>query len=303
MFDLDTIENDWKDNSFALSEEEIIEIYKSEGATLTQYYEAIDEYHKKIHVDISAEERLLAILCNDPEANKKIEYKNKLISEIKYPSKKHLSKESQKKVVEGCLYMVFDSTRDWYNFFNKKISLEKIYYVCLEALMTAVKYAVHCEKSVFRLYVDRSIERNIIKYVSRWEKITYREAYRLIKGTGYDDYDFLDGKKVELSFDYNKETPERPTKIYNRLRNEYYDVNYIKNISSVEFMKTYNEALDNLDEVSRMVMQFSFDIEGNKGFSCQEIAEYLGFNSKKVSNIRRKAIKTLRKDKNILSYK
>ncbi len=34
MFNLDLIEQDWKNNSFRLSEEEIIEIYRSEGATL-----------------------------------------------------------------------------------------------------------------------------------------------------------------------------------------------------------------------------------------------------------------------------
>lgn len=33
MFDLDTIESDWKEHSFSLSEEEIIEIFRNEGAT------------------------------------------------------------------------------------------------------------------------------------------------------------------------------------------------------------------------------------------------------------------------------
>lgn len=46
MFDLDMIETDWLNNSFRLSEEEIIEIYRSENITLSKYYEQIEEYKK-----------------------------------------------------------------------------------------------------------------------------------------------------------------------------------------------------------------------------------------------------------------
>lgn len=304
MFNLDIIENDWETNSFRLSEEEIIEIYRSEEVTLKKYYDEIEKHRKKIHVDISAEERLLAIIFNDPKIMEKIEYEKKLAKEVKFPSKKHLSKEAQRKVVEGCLYMVFDATRDWYNFFNKRISMERIYYVCLEALMNTVKYVVHCEKPVFKFYVSKSIERNIIKYVAQWEHLTYREAYKIINNLGYDDCTLEDyDKTLELSFDYDKENAEKPSKIFYRLKNEYYDVDYIRNISSLEFMNDYNQALDNLDDVSRIVMQLSFDIDGNRGFTSKEIGEYLGFNSKKVFNIRSRAIKTLRKDAKLNKYK
>ena len=44
MFDLDIIEEDWKNNSFSLSENEIIEIFRSEGATLRKYNEEIEEW-------------------------------------------------------------------------------------------------------------------------------------------------------------------------------------------------------------------------------------------------------------------
>lgn len=303
MFDLDMIEADWLNNSFRLSEDEIIEIYRSENITLSKYNEQIEEYKKNTHIEMSAEERLLrAIFGNDKEI---IERENELRKQYEFPTKKYLSKDLQKKVIEGSLHIVFDSTREWYKFFDGKLSMERIYYVCLEALMNSVKYMLHCEKTVFELYVLKSIERNIIKYVARWEHITYREAYEIINNYFVDsDYVLeLHGKELELSLDYDdKEELEKPAKIFYRLKNDSYDVDYIKNISSDEFMKDYISSLDNLDDIARMVMQMSFDIEGNRGLTNAEIADYLGIESTKVSNIRKKAIKTLRKDIKLNTY-
>ena len=73
MFDLDAIERDWKINSFSLSEEEIIEIYRAEGITWKKYKEELEEYRRATRIDISAEERLLASIFNDKEILKKIE--------------------------------------------------------------------------------------------------------------------------------------------------------------------------------------------------------------------------------------
>lgn len=303
MFDLDMIEADWLNNSFRLSEDEIIEIYRSENITLSKYNEQIEEYKKNTHIEMSAEERLLrAIFGNDKEI---IERENELRKQYEFPTKKNLSMDLQKKVVEGSLHIVFDSTREWYKFFDGKLSMERIYYVCLEALMNSVKYMLHCEKPVFELYVLKSIERNIIKYVARWEHITYREAYEIINNYFVDRDYVLEqyGKELKLSLDYDdKEELEKPAKIFYRLKNDSYDVDYIKNISSDEFMKNYAHSLDELDDVTRMVMQMSFDIEGNRGLTNVEIADYLGIESRKISNIRRKAIKTLRKDKKLNTY-
>ena len=60
MFDLDLIEDDWKKNSFQLTDEEVFEIYKSEGVTKKDYEmkkeEILSSYKK-----ISPEEKLLII--------------------------------------------------------------------------------------------------------------------------------------------------------------------------------------------------------------------------------------------------
>lgn len=308
MFDLDMIEEDWKNNSFRLSEEEIIKIYSSEGVTLNKYYQEIEEFRKKTHIDIDPEKRLLGTIFGDPEIMKIIEYEQKLKEENKFPPKKRLSKESQKKVIEGCLYIVFDSTRQWYEFFNEKLSMERIYYVCLEALMNSVKYTMHCGDPVFLLYVSKSIERNIIKYVAQWEHITYRQAYGIIHNLSCDfdsdDYTFgQHNENLKLFFDYeNEEELEKPSKIFYQLKDESYDVDYIKGVSSDEFMKDYNRALENLDDVARIVMKLPFDINGNVGLTYAEIADYLGIDLKKVSNIKRRAIKTLRKDLKLNTY-
>ncbi|MBR1376917.1 MAG: sigma-70 family RNA polymerase sigma factor [Bacilli bacterium] len=303
MFDLDMIELDWKNNSFCLSEEEIIEIYRGEGATLKQYFEEVDKYYEKTKSSFSAEDRLLAAMFGNRELCDVIEKERKLHEKIPYPSKTRLSKESQRKVIEGCLGVVFDETRNWYNFFNGKIPMEKIYYVCLEALMNAVKYNTHNEKPTFKFYIEKCIERNIIKYVARWEHISYREAYRIIFDIPECEMDVFSIKKgKELSFDYDKEEVEPPSKIFYRMKDESYDVDYIKDISSNEFMYDYKEALNNLDDEAKNVMGLLFDASGNTVLTYNEISEYLGVNPDKISKIKKKAIKKLRENEKLKSY-
>lgn len=96
MFDLDIIEKDWKENSYSLSEEEIIEIYRSENVTLSKYNEQIKEYFEKTR--ISGEERILAAIFGDDKEI--IERENDLRKKYKFPTKKYLSKDSQKKLLK-----------------------------------------------------------------------------------------------------------------------------------------------------------------------------------------------------------
>lgn len=299
MFDLDLLEKEWLDNSFRLTEEEIIEIYQKEGVTLKKYSEQQEEYRRKNRTGLTAEEKLLQLFYGK---NEKIEEPSK---EMEEPVRKYLNKDLQKKVIEGTLYIVFDSTREWYKFFDGKVSMERIYYVCLEALINSVKYMLHCEKPVFELYVIKSIERNIIKHIAKWEHITYRKAYEIIKG--FIDVDYLlenNDKKIDLEFDYdNKEELEKPSKIYYRIKNESYNVDYTKNVSSNNFLKDYMEALQFLEEDEKMIMQLSFDKEGNLGLTNNEISDYLGIEPNEIVSIRRKAIKTLRKNKTLNRYR
>lgn len=300
MFDLDMIEMDWMNNSFKLSEEEIIEIYRLENVTLSDYYNQIDGHKKNAGVRISAEERILRSIFGG--SKEIIEIENELKDKHKFSIKKHLSENSQKKVVEGSLHIVFSSTRQWYKIFGEQISMEIIYYLCLEALMNSVKYMIHCEKPVFELYVLKSITRNIIKYISKLEHITYKDAYKIVNI--YVDSYYLkhSDKKLELLGLECNEKIEKPAKIYYLLKNESYDADYIRNVSSIEFMKDYYYSLDSLDETSKMVMQMSFDTEGNKGLTNIEIAERLRISPKSVSDVRKKAIKTLQKDMKLRTY-
>lgn len=310
MFDLDIIEEDWKTNSFILSEEDIIEIFRSENVTLNKYEEEIAEYQRKTHVktQLTAEERLLAAIFGDATIKEIEEHerklKEKLQSENKYPKKRHLSKESQKKVVEGSLWMVFKETRKWYDFFNGKLSMEKIYYICLESLMNSVRYIVHCEKPVFCLYVLKSIERSITKYVARNSQISYREAWTKIHFT--NGLLREDTKEMESLFSRDcyesKEKVTKPSEIFYRLRGKSYSIDYIKNISSDEFIKDYEKVLSNLDELEKRVMEISYDKDGYRGLTNFEIGQYLGIDEKRVSNTKKKAKKILRKNETITTY-
>lgn len=305
MFDLDMIEADWLNNSFILSEEEIIEIYRSENITLSNYNDQIEEYRTNNRFGVSLEEKIWQTLLGNYKET--MERKNELRKKYEFPVKKHLSQDLQNMVIEGSMHIVFSSTRQLYEFFDGKLSMEDIYYVCLEALINSTKYILHCEKPVFELYVLKSIEKNIIKHVAKIEKITYREAYKVIKAYfANSDCDYslkTHSQELRLSLDNGVgEVLEKPSKIFYRLKNDSYDVDYIKGISSTEFMSEYVNALDDLDDITRMVMQMSFDIEGNRGLTNTEIDDYLGIKPKKVSDIRKKAIKILRKDKRLIKY-
>ncbi|MBP3635078.1 MAG: hypothetical protein J6J17_01285 [Bacilli bacterium] len=303
MFDLDMIENDWKDHSFSLNEEEIIEIFRNEGATWSKYNEELAQYRKNTSINITPEERLLAIIFRDNEILKKEEELRKKYS---YPEKKHLSSNSQKIIIEGCMYMVFNATREWYHFFNEKISQEKLYYVCLEALIKCVKYAIHCENPVFELYVYKCIERNVIKNIAKWEHLSYRDVYIYVHNIYselYFEYDAHGNKVKELNFGYDdKETPESPATIVYMKRNVQYIEDYIKDISSKQFMYDYKNALDKLSEIERAVMQLSYDINGFRGLTYNEISEYLGLSKNDIANAKRRAIRKLRNNNKLNKY-
>lgn len=298
MFDLDKIENDWKKSSFCLSEDEIIKIYQSEKVTLTEYNKEVEQYKKKTRCILSAEERLLKMIfkedINEPDNKEKIDP----------PKRKRLSKDSQKKVIEGSLNIVFDSTRQWHQFFQERISMEKIYYICLESLMSSVKYMMHDEKRTFRLYVLKGIEINIIRYISKWEKIPYQEAYRIINNLNEQgEFLFEQDRLQELSLaDKKEEIIEKPSKIFYRLKNEKIDIDYIKKISKDEFLVDYYLALDTMDEDEKNIMQMSYTSNGERGLTYAEISEYLGIDTKTVSNIKKRAIRKLRKSKQLTRY-
>lgn len=305
MFDLNMIEQDYLKNSFRLKEKEIIEIYQAENATLSAYEKDLENYRKKTGNTYyeTAEQRLLIAIFEHEKRNEYVQQHQKLIDEIPKPQKRHLSKEAQKKVIEGCLFIVFNSTREWYNFFRGKISMENLYYICLESLFNSVKYMTHCEKPVFELYVLKSIEQSIIKYISRINHISYRQSYDIV--TSIQNIDtFTFEKEMDTIFSNFgiKEEIEKTTKIFYRLKEKeiYYD--YLKNISSIEFLSEYKKALSELNNDEEIVMQLSYDINGYKGLTYAEIGDYLGYSIKEVSNIKRNAIKKLRRNINLKRY-
>lgn len=306
MFDIDLIEQDYLINSFKLSEEEIIHIFQLEGVTISEYAKQLDEYRKKTHRPsyLTAEERLLEGIFEYDKVKKEDEEFQESIKNIPEPKRPRLSKEAQKKIVEGCLYLIFDVTRDYYKFFQGNISMEIIYYICLETLMNCVKYALHNEKPVFKYYVLKSIEKSIIKYIARKEHIDYKDAYEIIH-YGNSDYSTIkdDFHKIKLSFNYNNdEELVKPSEIFYILRNKFFDVDYLSNILSKKFWNNYKNALDNLSYDERTVMQLSYDRNGYKGLTYKEISEYLGIDISKVSNIKKRAIRKLKKDNNFIEY-
>lgn len=294
MFDLDLIEKDWQENSFILNDIDVREIYKSEGIMLKDYNDKYKKYYEEYYSIklVDPEERLLNTIFGtyDEELEKKYEEQEKLRSSLEKPTKKYLSEENIKKVVEGTLYIVFESTRIWYDLLNKKVSLEVLYYLSLDGLISTTKYLLHPKKPLFKYYAERNIRRNILKYVARINHISYNEAYEMFVSSNLD---------VETK---EKEELLKPSKLFYQTKDILFIEEYDKIISSEQFMIEYNNIINSLDSLDKDVMHLVFDSYGNRCMSFKEIADYLGIEENRVSNIKRKVMRKLKRNIKICEY-
>jgi RNA polymerase sigma factor (sigma-70 family) len=221
-----------------------------------------------------------------------------------------LSRESQMKIVEGCMDLVFDETRGYYQQLDKKISMEDIYYLCLESLISATKYCIHyTTKDCFRSYAVTFMCRNIVNYMAKKEGISYKNAYCIVFKLFDPDLYIYGNENMELynvrefSFDYDKEIPYKPSAIYNMTKDKSYDADYIKDISSEEFMNTYNKAISELDDIDKKIMGLVYDKDGESVLTHAEIADILGIDVNKVINTKRKVKNRLRNDYHFDKYR
>jgi len=323
MFDLDEIEKDWKENSFCLTDKEVMDIFVSEGVTTRDYQKHLNNVWKNVRTmrkETPAQRLHRAIFgeLSDPEEEKRRREEEKRICEYQAKElsyKPCLSKKSQNKVVEGCMDVVFDCTREWYEFFKGNIPMEDLYYVCLNTLISSAKYCVHYStKTCFRAYVIEGIRREIIKFVSRLEHIPYRNAYAIINGyyKGYDEIeDYGDGwckpkpgykMKFEYDYKYDKEEPTKASYIYEMIKNDSYDVEFIKGTSTEEFFEVYDEILETLPYIEKMTMRLFYDSIGLEGLSIKEISDYLGVEENEVVNAKRRVLRRLKKDERIKKF-
>ena len=299
MFDLDEIERDWKENSFCLTDEAIMDIFVQEGVTNEAYQKECDE-HFKHRKKINPMDRLLASIFGEEEKKeeldkKEMEYATEFNESI--PKRKHLSQESQMKVVEGCMDVVFEDTRYWYEDLDRKISMEKLYNICIDSLIKSAKYCMHYStKPCFRAYVNKSIKNNISEHIAKWEHITVREADKRIKR-----HDIF--KEDILKLDYDKEIPTKQSYIYEMIKNDSYDVDYTKRLIQEEFMSEYDEILEELPYLEKMVMRLSYDDNGENGLTTNQISDYIGVEPKEVKNAKRRVITKLRKDNRFNKYR
>ena len=384
MFDLGKIEAEWESLNLKLSDEEIFEIFNSEGATMKVYFDTLKELAKDIpqwSIYSSAERRLLdAVFASKstPDVNEDMsdeefeynwnvychkrfkwaeeeyddffeypeserytaeqkfeivmnwtceelrkerkEYEEERVTKTKEKErlrkireyhefqdngKRHLSSEGQKKVVAGSLDIVFNQTRYYYKFFNKKISQETLYYICLYALMNAVKYLCISSKifyneykkiSLFRLYIEKSIRDAIIKYLAKSEHTGYREIYRQLQKCMPGEA----SKWFYLDYEEEKEISTNPFELRDVEQVEY---DYISDTSSSEFMRIYHKALDKFDPLEKRVMLLAYDSDGYSILTYQEIGIILGIPASQVATIKKRVIGYLQNDYELIQYK
>ena len=310
MFDLDAIENDWKENSFRLTDKEIRQIYISEGVTTKDYSKTVGNYWKserpKPKYDIY--QKMIIQLCGTPEEKAELDAERIRMNSLldlfhkNEPKRPYLSHESQMKVVEGSMHIVFKSVRKWHNQYDKLL-MEDLYYLALEGLFAAAKYCLHYSTvNRFSGYAKKYIDMQIIKYLATKEGITYRNAYCIAHDliTGWPrDYAEANRKKYdvwEFSFDYDKEISHKPSAIYNMTKDDRCDIDYTSEIESEKFMNVYNEAIDELDDMDKRIMRLAYDKDGESVLTHAEIADILGIDVNKVKNTKRRVREKLRKD-------
>ena len=315
MFDFDEIEKDWLDNSFCLTDEEIRKIYISEGVTTKAYAEAEAKFNSSLpSYNMTTEERLLLNIFGTEEEKRKVQERineiNKRREEmLKHkPKRPYLSQESQMRVVEGSMDIVFKIVRKW-NAQYEKFPIEDLYYAALEGLIAAAKYCLHfATKNSFRAYAQSYIYKQLIKCMARKEHISYRNAYCIVSG-GFEDWnEYAKENRANysvqgFSLDYDMEVPYKPSSIHYMRKDMPYSVDYTRRISNEEFIHDYLDALEDLSENEAQIMRLSYDIDGNPGLTYGEISDFYGIKKSKINYLKRKARKKLRFDDRIIRYR
>lgn len=301
-FDMDVVEADWLKNGVRLSDKKIREIYIQEDATMAAYLKKVEECKDKLpKPPLSSEEKLLASIFNDVEKLAIIEEftkeNNKRLAEI-YADKPRLSEESRKRVVEGCMDVVFNMVRRYYRIFGTRISMEDLYYSCLESLNNSAKYCLHyVTKDCFRAYAIKGMRMQIVSYIARRERITWRNANYLVTmlETGnkkdYFDYYYV-GYTEELKLERRSIVAElRPRESVNYLlRNRSYVVDYVREITLKELSTDCLDVLDSLTSLEEYVLRKRFEQQ----YTEKEIAELLHIDIGEVREIKKRALHKLR---------
>ena len=307
MFDLDTIEADWKANCTCLSDEEILEIYKQEGVTSTIYLRELDEFRRSLP-KVSVEERLIAAVFDHKEELdeiSKMDWENYKKLMAKRRDRKYLSPDSQKRVIEGTMDVVFFMTRAWYKQFEGNVPMEEIYFICVKALLKATKYCLHYStKTSFRAYADEGIRRAMIDFIAKREHISYRNAYYIMYKT-YIIYGVNPYYKDHFEYQYyHAMQVEKPSAIYERIKGLAEEVDYVNIANSSLFMREYEEALDKMPRIWALVMRLSYHQAcGHKRLTVEEIGELLGKPPEEIKEIKKNAMKELRKNKKLNMYR
>ena len=315
MFDLDEIEKDWLDNSFCFTDEEIRKIYIAEGVTTKAYAETEAKFNSSLpRYNMTAEERLLLNIFGTEEEKRKVQERineiNKAREEmLKHkPKRPYLSHESQMKVVEGSMDIVFKIVRKW-NAQYEKFPVEDLYYAALEGLFAAAKYCLHfTTKNSFRAYAQSYIYIQLIKCMARKEHLSYRNAYCIVSG-GFESWNKYAKENKgkynvqEFSFDYDKEVPYKPSSIYFMRKDIPYSVDYVRRISNEEFINDYLNALEDLSEDEAQIMRLSYDKDGYPGLTYGEISDFYGIKNSKINYLKRNARKKLKSDERIIRYR
>lgn len=315
-FNLDIIEEDWKKNALYLTDEEIMTIYNKEGINLKNRRKELEEFEKTLpQFPVHKEAPICYLIFPSrypnyekyekeywKECNRISNERDRMWKE-ECPKPKHLSIESQKMVVEGCMDVVFNNTRDYYEEFKGNVSMEKLYYLCLETLLNCAKKCVHfTTKPCFRYYVSESIRKRITSYMARLEHISYHNSYCIIK---HENYYLKPDEIQEFKFDYKPkmEEPYRPCDIYELLKNKEYYPNYIEKISSDEFMQEYIQSLDKFTDQEKRIMSLLYDRFGDKLLTIKEISEKLDMDINTVKNTTDKIKRKLKNNTKFRKYR
>ena len=280
-------------NYSRLSSEEINRIYQEEGVTTSVYNKKCEEYNKKYGYQPTAEEILIAKLFGE-DIPKRENKKTSL--------KQRLSKDSQKKVMGGCLDMLVEETKRWYYSLEGRISAEELYNIILRSLINSARnFLYHSEKSNFRLYAKEIIRANIIEYIRRRQGISYQNIQYLLNYKGIKEL-WKDEYEPEINVDSKEPVPCSPGEINKILSFIPQYVDYIDQVSSNEFMVKYNQALGNLSNTESDIISLSYPINA-PGLTAQELGEYLGMHAEEVVKLRTKAKRKLRKNESLILLK
>lgn len=224
------------------------------------------------------------------------------------------SVELRNKIFQGTIKLARFYAKKYTYLCKGKISYDDLFQMASEALLSACTYYVPNGSANFFTYASRCIVNHLNKEVFPKKKKKKEDFYQKEQENLHYLQMFINSYCSALSTFQSSEkisTSKFLKDFYDQLK-QYNQVmldtgktqkkSVEEEVELKLFLEDYQEALEELNELQRVILQYWFDENGIHSMNAKEIASLLNLTPAKVYQEKDKAIKKLQKSKKLKSY-